>query len=100
MTPTADDIRASVVEYLVKTARVPAHLLASGNVRLADLNVDSLSAVEMLWTVESTYHVRLPDLRDGLSTMSLDDLVEHFRAVIAGSGAGVGAETFLPSGVS
>lgn len=85
------DIRASIVDYLVHTANVPAELLQSGDVRLGDLNVDSLSAVDMLWTVETTYHVRLSDVHASLSDMTLDDLVRRFQAALAGSAAALPA---------
>jgi acyl carrier protein len=80
---TEQDVRASIIDYLVRTAHVPPEHLASGAVLLRDLNIDSLTAVEMLWTVESTYGVRLPDSQAGLAAMSIDELVSCFAALLA-----------------
>ena len=82
MIPAEDEVRASIVSHLAEAACVPVSELSQGSTRLSDLNIDSLSAVGLLWALENKYGVRLPTSETGVHNRSVDDLVLQFRSLL------------------
>ncbi|WP_425260641.1 acyl carrier protein [Rubrivivax sp. RP6-9] len=76
MTTTFDRIGA----MLLHDHHVPAERLVP-EALLDDLGIDSLATVELLWSVEETFHVKLPTDADGLHT--LGDVARCVDALLA-----------------
>ena len=96
MSPRKEDVLASIVEFLAQATNVPPGQLTP-DMLLGDLNIDSLSAVEMLWTVEHTYGVRLPDPEEGVAALSIDALATRFAALLVDA-APIGTVTAQAAG--
>jgi acyl carrier protein len=54
-------LAALVIEYLTKTAGVDAAKFADPSLMVADLGLDSLGLVEMLFEVEDRFGFQIPD---------------------------------------
>lgn len=81
----AADVKRAIVEHFVNNAGVAADRLASGDVLIQSLDIDSLGMIEMLWVVEEQYGVRIDDLK-ALDGITLDGLAEHIRALMPDTG--------------
>jgi len=58
---TATDIRAELAEIVEEVAGVPADDVQNDKAFVADLDVDSLSMVEIVVAAEEKFGVRIPD---------------------------------------
>ncbi len=84
MTTTLERLQALLEkDFELDRARLPAEA------RLEDLDIDSLRMIEILFSVEDAFGVRLPEdqgaLRQQLRTVG--DLADFIDALVAGQGA-------------
>lgn len=84
---TLESIKALTIDYLVNTAQLPAEDVADGKTKLGSLNIDSLSLVELLWTLENEYGVTIRDIAQ-LRQMSIDEMVAHLAGLLDQVGPG------------
>lgn len=79
MTTTFDRLCA----ILTKDYRIAPERLAP-DARLESLGIDSLGAVELLWTIEDTFQIKLPP--DPVDLPTLGDVVRYVDGLVAGQG--------------
>jgi acyl carrier protein len=53
---------------------------------LASLGIDSLGTVELLWTIEEAFHIKLP--AEPVDLPTLGDVVRFVDGLVASQGAG------------
>ncbi|MEU8381816.1 acyl carrier protein [Streptosporangium sp. NPDC048865] len=78
-TPTLEEIRADITDIVHRVACLPVEDIDPDRDLMNDLDIDSLSMVEITVTAEDRYGVKLPD-------DTLDDLptLNHVAAYIHG----------------
>jgi len=60
-TPVASMLFDQIKKYLVETAGVDPKKFENPELKVADLDLDSLGLIEMLFDVEDTYGFQIPD---------------------------------------
>lgn len=60
-TPVASMLFDKIKKYLVETAGVDPKKFENPELKVADLDLDSLGLIEMLFDVEDTYGFQIPD---------------------------------------
>ncbi|MBS0448648.1 MAG: acyl carrier protein [Proteobacteria bacterium] len=70
------EVKSLILDYLVNTAHVRGEDLSNGASKLENLNVDSLSLTEMVWTMEQQYGINVPSLR-ALQSMTIDEVAAY-----------------------
>ncbi len=70
---------------LLRDYAVPAERLTP-DTPLASLGIDSLGAVELLWTIEEAFHIRLP--AEPVALPTLGDVVRFVDGLVASQAAG------------
>jgi len=68
-------------KYLVETAGVDPSKFESPSLKVADLELDSLGLVEMLFEIEDEFGFQIPDPMVFL-TMSYAEMVAHIEAMV------------------
>jgi acyl carrier protein len=76
-----NEVKDMMVEYFVDHAGVSKEALASGDVKIESLGIDSLSMIEMLWVVEEKTGVHIDDMH-ALKDMTLDMLAEFIGKLV------------------
>jgi acyl carrier protein len=79
---TIEEIRTGLPEIIHEISGVPIADIQPGKSFTADLDIDSLSMVEIMVAAEERFGVRIPD--DDLRTLAtVDDVVAYIQAAQA-----------------
>jgi acyl carrier protein len=79
---TIEEIRTELPEIINEIAGVPIEAIQPGASFTRDLEIDSLSMVEIMVAAEERFGVRIPD--DDLRTLAtVDDVVAYIQAAQA-----------------
>lgn len=71
--------------YLVETAGVDPQLFDNPELKVADLNLDSLGLVEMLFEIEDKYGFQIPDPMAFLP-MTFTEMVASIESMVTAQG--------------
>jgi len=73
---TTNEVKAWVLDFLVNMADIPSADIPNGDIEFANLNVDSLTLLEMLGEIECEYGIQIP--RDfTLKNITIDGMVDY-----------------------
>ena len=95
MGTTMSTLRQLIDTFLLTQKDITPEKLADPTVKLADLGLDSLGVVEMLFEVEDRYGIRIDDLAS-IQQMTLDEVVSHMEQVVRDKHAGLWPEPARP----
>lgn len=70
-----------VKDYLIKTAEVDPAKFDQPDLKVADLGLDSLGLVEMLFEIEDRYGFQMPDAMT-LQSMSFADMIQAIEKAV------------------
>ena len=79
---TDDQIKEKVFDIVAKEARLERDTL-SLDTRLEDLNIESLDMVQILFGIEDTFDVYVPQDDDSFKLETMNDVVEGVKQLIA-----------------
>jgi acyl carrier protein len=82
----ATEVKNAMIEYFVNSAGLPPEAVSSGDVKVEDLGIDSLSMIEMLWEVEEKYGLRVEDIKV-LKGMTIDGMAEYISGLLPADSA-------------
>jgi acyl carrier protein len=74
-------LRKIVDKFLIEQAHVAPEKLADPALKMADLGLDSLGVVEMLFEVEDRYGIHIEDAMQ-FQNMTLSEVVAHMEQII------------------
>lgn len=86
---TTDEVKVWILDFLVNTADIPGADIPNGDIEFANLNIDSLTLLEMLGEIESEYDIQIP--RDfALKDITIDAMVDYIIELLpAGESEGL-----------
>ena len=76
-----DDVQAKVIAIIAAVKRIPAESIRP-EATLAELGLDSLDKVNVLFELESAFDIDLPD-EDARSVSTVEEVVTRLQAVLA-----------------
>lgn len=79
--PMPDDITEKVLDLIASTKRIPREQV-SANSTFAELGLDSLDAINLIFEIESTFNISVPDAVANSMT-SIPQVVEELRKILA-----------------
>ena len=89
MTTAADNLEQQVIAIIAKKKKVdPATITAAST--FEELGLDSLDAADLMFTVEETFNVLVPD-EAAQSMRSVGEVVTGLRQLVASSAGRTGA---------
>lgn len=74
-------LRKIVDDFLLTQTHISPEKLADPNIKMADLGLDSLGVVEMLFEVEDRYGIHIEDAMQ-YQNMTLTEVVSHMEQIV------------------
>jgi acyl carrier protein len=87
----SDDIAERVIAVIAKTQHIPAERVAADS-QFAELNIDSLDGINILFALENEFEVSIPD-DAARQIRSVGDAIEGIRKLARGPQGAEGAPT-------
>lgn len=56
---STNDVKTLIVDFLINTACIPSIDIPNGDIKFADLDIDSLTVLEMLGEIEAEYGLQI-----------------------------------------
>lgn len=88
-------LRHLIDTFLLTQEGIAPEKLADPTVKMADLGLDSLGVVEMLFEVEDRYGIRVDDMTQ-FQQMTLNEVVAHMEQVVRDKHGGLLPEPASP----
>jgi acyl carrier protein len=80
-----EDLTERILDVIAATQKLPRDRLSIDS-SFADLNIDSMDGVNILFALENEFNITIPD-EQAKSIRSLRDIVDGVRGLIEGSGS-------------
>jgi acyl carrier protein len=80
-------LRQLIDKFLLERTEISAEKLADPTLKMADLGVDSLGIVEMLFEVEDQYGIHMEDVTK-FQHMTLNEVVQYMEQIIRDKNGG------------
>lgn len=74
-------LRQVIDEFLLAQGTITPEKLADPYIKMADLGLDSLGVVEMLFEVEDRYGIHVDDVMQ-FQQMTLNEVVQHIEGLV------------------
>lgn len=74
-------LRQVIDDFLLMQGGITPEKLADPNLKMADLGLDSLGVVEMLFEVEDRYGIHVNDVMQ-FQSMTLNEVVAHMEQIV------------------
>jgi acyl carrier protein len=79
---TEEEIKEKIYDIVAKEARIERDTL-SLDTRLEDLNIESLDMVQILFGIEDTFDVYVPQDDDSFKLETMQDVIDGVKQLIA-----------------
>jgi acyl carrier protein len=86
------DVQGVIFDTIASDARIPRENISLDST-LADLGIDSLEAIEIVFNLEERFKISFPDRDPSFDTGTVRGLVDAVERLLAGQAAGPGETT-------